>query len=412
MIFLSCSSDMYTYNTYHLAKAFFPEEEMQQNVSEEMEDVFRLTFPDGRVFAVKAGDIPEGTDRSRKKYAVDAALYKACREYTGRDLAWGILTGVRPTKIAMQKLEQGMDEDSFVRWFQEDSFVSRGKAVLAWQVAGREKKILEQLDYRDGYSLYVGIPFCPSVCSYCSFSSGPIDYWRDSVEDYLKALMKELSWIGERAAERGKRLNTIYIGGGTPTTLEEGQLERLLSHIDRCFSRESLLEYTVEAGRPDSITEGKLKALKGHGITRISINPQTMQQRTLDLIGRGHTAEEIEDSFHMARSLGFDNINMDLIAGLPKETAADMADTLEKIGALGPDSLTVHSLAIKRAAKMGQEKSSTGSIAALAGDPAVMARELSAMIEEAYRAAESMGLSPGGLPAFDETKPALRRRML
>lgn len=394
MIFLSCSSDMYTYNTYHLAKAFFPEEEMQQNVSEEMEDVFRLTFPDGRVFAVKAGDIPEGMDRSRKKYAVDAALYKACREYTGRDLAWGILTGVRPTKIAMQKLEQGMDEDSFVRWFQEDSFVSRRKAVLAWQVAGREKKILEQLDYRDGYSLYVGIPFCPSVCSYCSFSSGPIDYWRDSVENYLKALMKELSWIGERAAERGKRLNTIYIGGGTPTTLEEGQLERLLSHIDRCFSRESLLEYTVEAGRPDSITEGKLKALKGHGITRISINPQTMQQRILDLIGRGHTAEEIEDSFHMARSLGFDNINMDLIAGLPKETAADMADTLEKIGALGPDSLTVHSLAIKRAAKMGQEKSSTGSIVALAGDPAVMARELSAMIEEAYRAAESMGLSP------------------
>ena len=329
MIFLSCSSDMYTYNTYHLAKAFFPEEEMQQNVSEEMEDVFRLTFPDGRVFAVKAGDTPEGTDRSRKKYAVDAALYKACREYTGRDLAWGILTGVRPTKIAMQKLEQGMDEDSFVRWFQEDSFVSRGKAVLAWQVAGREKKILEQLDYRDGYSLYVGIPFCPSVCSYCSFSSGPIDYWRDSVEDYLKALMKELSWIGERAAERGKRLNTIYIGGGTPTTLEEGQLERLLSHIDRCFSRESLLEYTVEAGRPDSITEGKLKALKGHGITRISINPQTMQQRTLDLIGRGHTAEEIEDSFHMARSLGFDNINMDLIAGLPRETAAAVADPLE-----------------------------------------------------------------------------------
>ena len=394
MIFLSCSSDMYTYNTYHLAKAFFPGEEIQQNVSEEMEDVFRLTFPDGRVFAVKAGDIPEGMDRSRKKYAVDAALYKACREYTGRDLAWGILTGVRPTKIAMQKLEQGMDEDSFVRWFQEDSFVSRRKAVLAWQVAGREKKILEQLDYRDGYSLYVGIPFCPSVCSYCSFSSGPIDYWRDSVEDYLKAQMKELSWIGGRAAERGKRLNTIYIGGGTPTTLEEGQLERLLSHIDRCFSRESLLEYTVEAGRPDSITEGKLKALKGHGITRISINPQTMQQRTLDLIGRGHTAEEIEDSFHMARSLGFDNINMDLIAGLPKETAADMAHTLEKIGALGPDSLTVHSLAIKRAAKMGQEKSSTGSIAALAGDPAVMARELSAMIEEAYRAAESMGLSP------------------
>ena len=204
MIFLSCSNDMYTYNTYHLAKAFFPEEEMQQNVAENMEDVFRITFPDGRVFAVKTEDIPEGADRGGKKYAVDVALYKACREYTGRDLAWGILTGVRPTKIAMQKQEQGMDEASFVEWFHEDSFVSPEKAALAWQIAGREKRILERLDYRDGYSLYVGIPFCPSVCSYCSFSSGPIDYWRDSVEDYLKALMKELSWIGERAGEKAE----------------------------------------------------------------------------------------------------------------------------------------------------------------------------------------------------------------
>ncbi|WP_281724664.1 coproporphyrinogen dehydrogenase HemZ [Lachnoclostridium phocaeense] len=394
MIFLSCSNDMYTYNTYHLAKAFFPEEDVQQNVSEEMEDVFRITFPDGSVFAVKKEDIPAEENRSRKKYAVDVALYKACREYTGKELAWGILTGVRPTKIAMQKQEQGMDEESFVKWFGEDSLVSPGKAVLAWQIAGREKKILGQLDYRDGYSLYVGIPFCPSVCSYCSFSSGPIDLWKDHVEDYLGALMKELEWIGQRAGQQGKKLNTVYIGGGTPTTLSEEQLERLLSCIDRCFSRKHLLEYTVEAGRPDSITEGKLKVLRAHGITRISINPQTMQQKTLDLIGRRHTAREIEESFYMARSLGFDNINMDLIAGLPKETAADMADTLEKISAMGPDSLTVHSLAIKRAAKMGQEKSTTGSIASLAGDPAVMARELSAMIEEAYGAARGMGLFP------------------
>lgn len=394
MIFLSCSNDMYTYNTYHLAKAFFPEEDVQQNVSEEMEDVFRITFPDGSVFVVKKEDIPAEEDRSRKKYAVDVALYKACREYTGKELAWGILTGVRPTKIAMQKQEQGMDEESFVKWFGEDSLVSPGKAVLAWQIAGREKKILGRLDYRDGYSLYVGIPFCPSVCSYCSFSSGPIDLWKDHVEDYLGALMKELEWIGQRAGRQGKKLNTVYIGGGTPTTLSEEQLERLLSCIDRCFSREHLLEYTVEAGRPDSITEGKLKVLRAHGITRISINPQTMQQKTLDLIGRRHTAREIEESFYMARSLGFDNINMDLIAGLPKETSADMADTLEKISAMGPDSLTVHSLAIKRAAKMGQEKSTTGSIASLAGDPAAMARELSAMIEEAYGAARGMGLFP------------------
>ena len=189
---------------------------MQQNVSEEMEDVFRITFPDGSVFVVKKEDIPAEEDRSRKKYAVDVALYKACREYTGKELAWGILTGVRPTKIAMQKQEQGMDEESFVKWFGEDSLVSPGKAALAWQIAGREKKILGRLDYRDGYSLYVGIPFCPSVCSYCSFSSGPIDLWKDHVEDYLGALMKELEWIGQRAGQQGKKLNTVYIAAVPP----------------------------------------------------------------------------------------------------------------------------------------------------------------------------------------------------
>ena len=394
MIQLNCSHNMYTYNTYHLVKAFFPEEEVCQNVAEDMEDAFRMTFPDGREFAVKREEIPAGADRSAGKYAVDTRLYEACRAYTGRELAWGLLTGVRPTKLAMQKLEEGMDRDAFVRWFREDSYVSGEKAELAWEIAGREKSLLDRLDCRDGYSLYVGIPFCPSVCSYCSFSSGSLAQWQDHIGDYLAALLKELAWIGERAALCGKKLNTVYIGGGTPTTLTAGQLEELLSCIDRCFSREHLLEYTVEAGRPDSITEEKLQVLREHGITRISINPQTMQQRTLDLIGRRHTVDEIKESFHMARGLGFDNINMDLIAGLPGETAADMEDTLEQIRALGPDSLTVHSLAIKRAARMGQEKSTTGSIASLAGDPAVMAREMSAMIRMAYGAAGKMGLSP------------------
>lgn len=394
MILLSCNNDMYTYNTYHLVKAFFPEEDVKQSVDTSMREIFRLRFPDGQSFEIGEQEIPAIEDRSGKKYAVDVRLYEACRSYTGRDLAWGILTGVRPTKIAMQKLEEGMDEEEFVRWFIRDSFVSEKKARLAWQIAGREKRILERLDYKDGFSLYAGIPFCPSVCSYCSFSSGAIDAWADSVEDYLSALMKEIAWIGNRSREKGKKLNTIYIGGGTPTTLTAGQLDRLLTHIDHCFDREHLLEYTVEAGRPDSITREKLEVLKNHGITRISINPQTMQQKTLDLIGRRHKAGEIEDAYYMARELGFDNINMDLIAGLPGETAADMSDTLEKIRSMGPDNLTVHSLAIKRAAKMGQEKSMTGSIASLTGDPAVMAEEMTAMIEEAYTAAGQMGLYP------------------
>ena len=355
MIFLSCSNDMYTYNTYHLAKAFFPEEDVQQNVSEEMEDVFRITFPDGSVFVVKKEDIPAEEDRSRKKYAVDVALYKACREYTGKELAWGILTGVRPTKIAMQKQEQGMDEESFVKWFGEDSLVSPGKAALAWQIAGCEKKILGRLDYRDGYSLYVGIPFCPSVCSYCSFSSGPIDLWKDHVEDYLGALMKELEWIGQRAGRQGKKLNTVYIGGGTPTTLSEEQLERLLSCIDRCFSREHLLEYTVEAGRPDSITEGKLKVLRAHGITRISINPQTLEDPVLQAIGRRHSAQDILDAYALAREVGFDSINMDLIAGLPRDSFEGFCRSLNGVLALEPENITVHTLALKKGSRLMEQ---------------------------------------------------------
>ena len=382
MIQLNCSHNMYTYNTYHLVKAFFPEEEVCQNVAEDMEDAFRMTFPDGREFAVKREEIPAGADRSVCKYAVDTRLYEACRAYTGRELAWGLLTGVRPTKLAMQKLEEGMDRDAFVRWFREDSYVSGEKAQLAWEIAGREKSLLDRLDCRDGYSLYVGIPFCPSVCSYCSFSSGSLAQWQDHIGDYLAALLKELAWIGERAALCGKKMNTVYIGGGTPTTLTAGQLEELLSCIDRCFSREHLLEYTVEAGRPDSITEEKLQVLRGHGITRISINPQTMQQRTLDLIGRRHTVDEIKESFHMARGLGFDNINMDLIAGLPGEKTGDMKDTLEKIRALDPDSLTVHSLAVKRAARMGQEGYIPGG------------EEIGDMLDLAAETARAMGMFP------------------
>ncbi len=394
MIFLSCKEDLYTYNTYHLTKAFFPEEDVRQAVVPTLAETFRIEFPDGQILTVEDSELAEIEDRKQRKYVVDVKLYKACRRYTQKDLAWGILTGVRPTKLAMQKLNEGMDEDQFVDWFTKDSFVSLKKARLAYEIAGREKQILSGLDCQNGYSLYVGIPFCPSVCSYCSFSSGSVEAWKDYIEPYLEALLKELSYIGAQAKRKNKKLNTIYIGGGTPTTLSEHQLERLLTHIDKTFSRDFLLEYTVEAGRPDSITEDKLKVLRQHQITRISINPQTMQQKTLDLIGRKHTVHEIEEAYALARKLGFDNINMDLIAGLPGEQTEDMKDTLSKISKMAPDSLTVHALAIKRAAKMGQEKTNTGTIASLERTSAKMGEELPKMIEEAYEAAAKMDLVP------------------
>lgn len=390
MIQIICKSENYTYNVYHMLKAFYPSEEILSKMEEKASNYVTVLLPDGEKIIVSpeellntakdAGPIEE----KGMKYRIDVYIYHRLVEITGYSLAWGILTGVRPTKIAMKKLEEGWDQGTFVPWFMEDCKVSRKKARLAWEIAKREKELLERLDYEDGYSLYIGIPFCPSVCTYCSFSSGSLADWKDRVEDYLEALCKELRFIGKRSSD--KKLNTIYIGGGTPTTLTASQLDRLLTCIDENFSREYLLEYTVEAGRPDSITREKLEVLKQHGITRISINPQSMQQKTLDAIGRRHSVGEIVDAYHMAREAGFDNINMDIIAGLPGETIEDMQDTLRQIEDLKPDSLTVHSLAIKRAAKMELKD--------LDQDVDRISHTLSGMIQEAAKAVDNMGLFP------------------
>lgn len=403
-----CKSDAYTYNVYHIMKAFFPSEEITVRTEEEASHYLMVRMPDAGWIAIgeehtaeAAGYVRDGgvlpgegdwvgaqrlgeNEEHRLKYWIDTCLYRELEKLTGRSLAWGILTGVRPTKIAMQKVEEGWDGDRFIPWFQREFQVSREKAELSFAIAGREQELLRRLDCEKGYSLYVGIPFCPSICTYCSFSSGALADWKDRIWDYLNALRKELASIAEMSA--GRKLNTIYIGGGTPTTLTAEQLGCLLDCIDRHFTREHLLEYTVEAGRPDSITREKLEALKDHGITRISINPQSMQQKTLDIIGRRHRAGEIVEAYGLARKMGFDNINMDLIAGLPGEDAADMADTLRQIGGLAPDSLTVHSLAIKRAAKMDVKD--------LEADAAKTSRTMSDMIALARDAASQMGMSP------------------
>ena len=376
MIQIICKSESYTYNAYHILKAFYPSQEVSCKTDEEASNYVTVQLPDGQEIFAETENL-----QTEKKRQTDLNLYDQLEKITGEPLAWGVLTGVRPTKLAMQKLEAGWKKEDYIRWAWESARVRKEKAVLAWEIAERERKILEELDYEEGYSLYVGIPFCPSVCSYCSFSSGPLDRWKEKVDVYVDTLCKELEFIAERS--KNKKLNTIYIGGGTPTTLTAEQLERLMGWIDEKFSREHLLEYTVEAGRPDSITEEKLKVIKSHGITRISINPQSMQQKTLDLVGRKHTVEDVEQIFHLARELGFDNINMDLIAGLPGEDAADMQDTLEKIEKLHPDSLTVHALAIKRAAKFGQEGRTM--------DPGT---EITQMVEAAAASAERMGLVP------------------
>ncbi len=286
-------------------------------------------------------------DTSAYKDAFKRFLYTALQKETGISLPWGNLTGIRPTKIAMTMLESGKSEEDVAVFLREKHFVSEEKICLGIDIAKREQKILSSLHYEDGYSLYIGIPFCPTTCLYCSFTSYPIGVWKERVGDYLTALEQEMTAVSQ--IQRGKILDTVYIGGGTPSSLSAEELDRLVTSLKNTFDFGTVQEFTVEAGRADSITEDKLRVLYRHGVTRISVNPQTMKEETLRLIGRQHTVAQVEEAYRLARKVGFDNINMDIILGLPGETQEDVKATVEAITALAPDSLTVHSLAVKRA---------------------------------------------------------------
>ncbi len=368
MIGISFNQKEFEYDAYTLVKAFFPKEEVkmfyiqEEQVPDECGNRISIEYGEQVVIRLSLEEISlEGRedydqeeDRKVRKNKLKQVLYKLLSQATGQTLPWGNLTGIRPTKIAMGLIESGMSNAQAAEYMRNTYFTSNEKTALAITIANRERELLKDIDYENGYSLYVGIPFCPSICLYCSFSSSPLERWRDQVDAYLDALLKELDFIAE--AMKDKVLDTIYIGGGTPTTLEPYQIRRLLSHISEKFPVEQVKEYTVEAGRPDSITREKLQALREFPVTRISVNPQTMNQATLDLIGRKHTVEDTRHAFALARECGFDNINMDLIVGLPGEQKEDVQRTLEEIKKLDPDSLTVHSLAVKRAARLNMFK--------------------------------------------------------
>ena len=328
-----------------LIKSFYPRTEVMQ-YQEQAEQT--RTAQD----IVIEPEVPEKDGRSKKELheAFKCTLYTKLSAQLNKTLPWGYLTGVRPSKIAYTLLEKGADREQILEEFTKKHLVSEKKAQLALQVAQTEKSILEKMDYKNGYSLYIGIPFCPTTCLYCSFTSYSLAAYQSKVQPYLEALLKEMKYVSE--AMRGRRLDTVYFGGGTPTTLSAGQLDMLLTELERQFDLSACRELTVEAGRPDSITYEKLCVLKAHHVDRISINPQTMNQQTLDLIGRRHTVEQIEEAFALAGKAGLDNINMDMILGLPGENKEMVQHTLEKIKALAPESLTVHSLAINRAAAL------------------------------------------------------------
>lgn len=342
MIYIKLNNALFYDDAVVLVKSFYPRQEVSPFKGEALakEDIL-----------IEAYEPEIGTRTKREIHdEFKENLYNKLKGMTSNTLPWGYMTGVRPSKVVYTELEEGVSEADIIEEFTVQYQTEMGKAQLALAVAKKERSILEKMDYKNGYSLYIGIPFCPTICLYCSFSSYSLQAYAKYVEQYLLALMKELEFVAK--AMKNQRLDTVYFGGGTPTTLTAEQLDQLLCRLEELFDVKNAIELTVEAGRPDSITFEKLQVLKSHHVNRISINPQTMNQETLDLIGRRHSVTQTIDAFHLARKVGFDNINMDIILGLPGEDIEMVRHTLDEIRLLSPESLTVHSLAIKRAAAL------------------------------------------------------------
>lgn len=381
MISIILNQREYEHDSYDLIKAFFHEEKlivtedgiidiegMKKNHRLAMDDELRYVFCiriDDQMMSLIIQDSNHevllqkeeaftSTLKKESRNQYKRFLYTTLIQITNHRLPWGTLTGVRPTKLVLTRMEAGKSEEEIKQYMQEEYLCSDEKLNLSLKIAKRELEILNQCDYQNGYSIYIGIPFCPTICNYCSFASYSLEKHDNVLEQYLDALEKEIIYASDCLS--GKKLTTLYVGGGTPTSLNEAQLERLMIMIKKYFDFSHMQEFTVEAGRPDSITREKLKILKQYGVDRISINPQSMRQKTLDLIGRKHSVEQVVDCYQMAREEGHDNINMDIILGLSGETQEDVAYTLEEIGKLSPDSLTVHTLAKKRAASLTTQK--------------------------------------------------------
>ena len=280
-------------------------------------------------------------------------LYKLLCDFTGLTQPWGILTGVRPVKL-LRRLAEESSEEQAVKKFEKDFFVSNEKIALSRETEHNERKILE-LSKPESFSLYVGIPFCPSRCSYCSFVMASIERAEKLIEPYTKLLCEEIKQTAEIANKLGLRLETVYFGGGTPTTLSAEQLDTVLGTVNKSFDMSTCREFTVEAGRPDTIDIAKLFALKENKVDRISINPQTVNDEVLKTIGRKHTAQQFFDAFELARKCGFDNINTDLIAGLPTDTPESFKNSLDSIVRLNAECITVHTLCMKRASRLTTE---------------------------------------------------------
>lgn len=345
----------------NLTRLFFPNEKITviRDFSEPQPPYIYTEVSDKITISVNIGSFNKSETAVKKLTDDDnelvsaQLLYKLLCDFTGLTQPWGILTGVRPVKL-LRKLAEESNEEQAVKKFLNDFFVSNEKTALSRETEHNERKILE-LSRPESFSLYVGIPFCPSRCSYCSFVMASIERAEKLIEPYTKLLCEEIKQTAEIANKLGLRLETVYFGGGTPTTLSAEQLDTVLRTVNKSFDMSTCREFTVEAGRPDTIDSAKLFALKENKVDRISINPQTTNDEVLKTIGRKHTAQQFFDAFELARKCGFDNINTDLIAGLPTDTPESFKNSLDSIVKLNAECITVHTLCMKRASRLTTE---------------------------------------------------------
>lgn len=345
----------------NLTRLFFPNEKITviRDFSEPQPPYIYTEVSDKITISVNIGSFNKSETAVKKLTDDDnelvsaQLLYKLLCDFTGLTQPWGILTGVRPVKL-LRRLAEESNEEQAVKKFENDFFVSNEKIALSRETEHNERKILE-LSKPESFSLYVGIPFCPSRCSYCSFVMASIERAEKLIEPYTKLLCEEIKQTAEIANKLGLRLETVYFGGGTPTTLSAEQLDTVLGTVNNSFDMSTCREFTVEAGRPDTIDIAKLFALKENKVDRISINPQTVNDEVLKTIGRKHTAQQFFDAFELARKCGFDNINTDLIAGLPTDTTESFKNSLDSIVRLNAECITVHTLCMKRASRLTTE---------------------------------------------------------
>lgn len=322
------------------------------------------------------------TDRLLQRL-IKQSFYKAALQLReGPSPPWGMLTGIRPAKLASRALESGMTEEETHALFRDTYFVSESRTQLALDVARASLAAKASLNPAD-LSLYIGIPFCPTRCTYCSFVSADVQKTLPLVEPYLDALCQELTSCAPLLKAASLRLRTIYIGGGTPTTLSAPQLDRLLTQVENQLDLSHVTEYTVEAGRPDTITPEKMAVLAAHGVDRVSVNPQSMEDPVLEAMGRSHKAADIYSAYRIVRNAGIPMINMDLIAGLPRDSVDGFRRTLDQVLTLDPENITVHTLALKKGARLAMERQGLPS-----------GEDTSAMLDYAWSRLRTAGYSP------------------